>query len=69
MPACFHSAAAASRPACGFTWSRSAAVVGSERITVPWIQAGLVDVGASRTAASEPMTIAQAPSEEGQVSS
>ena len=66
MPACFQSAAAASRPACGFTWSRSAAVVGSVRITVPWIQAGLGDdVGGVLVGDHH----AQAPSEDGQVSS
>src|SRR4051812_40561831 len=68
MPACFHSAAEASRPAWGLTWSRSAAVVGSERIWVPWIQAGLVTPDFA-TADSEAITMAQAPSEDGQVSS
>ena len=48
------------------TWSRSAAVVASERITVPWIQAGL---GEAFAVSSSAMTRAQAPSEEGQVSS
>jgi hypothetical protein len=66
MPACFHSAAAASREACGFTWSRSAAEVASERITVPWIHAGLGEDAATSSAA---ITSAQAPSEDGQVSS
>src|SRR3954451_5478415 len=68
MPACFHRAAAAWRPACGLTWSRSAAVVGSERIWVPWIQAGFLTPDFA-TASSEAMTSAHAPSEEGQVSS
>ena len=66
IPACFQSAAAASRPACGLTWSRSAAVVGSERITVPWIQAG---ESADLAVSSSAMTRAQAPSDDGQVSS
>ena len=66
MPACFQSAAAASREACGLTWSRSAAEVASERITVPWIQAGLGDEAAT---SSEAITSAQAPSDDGQVSS
>jgi hypothetical protein len=66
MPACFQSAAAASRDAWGFTWSRSAAEVASERITVPWIQAGFGDASATSSAA---ITSAQAPSEDGQVSS
>ena len=66
MPACFQRAAAASRPAWGFTWSRSAAVVASDRITVPWIQAGLGDDFAL---SSSTITRAQAPSLDGQVSS
>src|SRR5690349_882879 len=66
MPTCFQRAAAASRPACGFTWSRSEAVVGSDRMTVPWIQAGAVDPRAMSSAA---MTMAQAPSDDGHVSS
>ena len=48
------------------TWSRSAAEVASERITVPWIQAGFGDRAASSSAT---ITSAQAPSEDGQVSS
>jgi hypothetical protein len=68
MPACFHSAAAASRPACGFTWSRSAAVVASLRICVPWIHAGF-SMSDRSTAASEAITRAHAPSDDGQVSS
>ncbi|CKU02388.1 Uncharacterised protein [Mycobacterium tuberculosis] len=35
MPAAFHSAAAASRPACGLTWSRPAKASGSVRNAVP----------------------------------
>src|SRR6478752_921288 len=66
MPACFQIDAAASREACGLTWSRSAAVVASDRITVPWIQAGL---GEDFAVSSSTMTRAQAPSEDGQVSS
>ena len=66
MPACFHRAAAASREACGLTWSRSAAVVASERMTVPWIHAGLAD---DLAVSSSTITRAHAPSEEGQVSS
>ena len=66
MPACFQIAAAASREACGLTWSRSAAVVASERITVPWIQAGL---GEAFAVSSSTITSAHAPSEDGQVSS
>src|SRR4051794_21568422 len=66
MPACFQSAAAAAREAGGVTWSRSAADVASERITVPWIQAGFGEPEATSSAA---MTRAQAPSEDGQVSS
>jgi len=67
IPACFHSAAAASRPACGFTWSRPAKVVGSVRMTVAWIHATGLPVAAA--AVSSPRIMAQAPSEEGQVSS
>ncbi len=66
MPACFQSAAAASRDACGLTWSRSAAEVASERITVPWIHAGL---GEAAAVSSSTITSAHAPSEDGQVSS
>ena len=41
-------------------------MVGSERMTVPWIQAG---ESADRAVSSSAITRAQAPSEEGQVSS
>ena len=66
IPACFQRYAAASRPACGFTWSRSAAEVASERIAVAWIQAGAAEL---RAVSASAMTSAQAPSEDGQVSS
>ena len=39
MPGGLHSAVAASRPACGLTWSRPANIVGSLRIAMPWIHA------------------------------
>src|ERR1700752_3049335 len=39
IPAAFHRAAAASRLACGLTWSRPAYASGSVRSAVPWIQA------------------------------
>ena len=39
IPACAYTSAAQSRPACGFTWSRPANIVGSDRIAVPWIHA------------------------------
>ena len=39
MPAAFHRAAAASRLACGLTWSRPAYARGSVRSAVAWIHA------------------------------
>ena len=67
IPACRHSAAAASRPAAGLTWSLPANMVGSLRIAVARIQA--TGPGLASAAGSEPMITAHAPSEDGQVSS
>ena len=67
MPAARHSASAASRPARGFTWSLPANKVGSVRIAVARIQATCRSLASA--AAWSPMTIAQAPSEDGHVSS
>jgi hypothetical protein len=47
------------------TWSRPANVVGSVRIAVAWIHAAV----RPRAVASSPSTIAQAPSDDGHVSS
>jgi hypothetical protein len=64
-PACRYASAAASRPARGSTGSRSADMVGSLRMAVPWTHAtGRL----GRTVRSLPRTRAQAPSDEGQVS-
>jgi hypothetical protein len=67
MPAARHSAAAASTPARGFTGSFPANIVGSVRIAVARIHA--TGPGARAAASASPMTTAQAPSEDGQVSS
>ena len=67
MPACRHSAAAASAPARGFTWSLPANIVGSLRIAAARIQA--TGSWLASAACSSPMITAHAPSEEGQVSS
>src|SRR5262245_2030628 len=70
IPAAFHSAAAASRLACGFTWSRPAYANGSVRSDVAWIHAtGWPSATRASAAASSPITIAAAPSDEGHVSS
>ena len=70
MPAWRHSAAAASAPARGLTWSLPANMVGSVRIEVARIQAtGRPADCAASAAASSPITTAHAPSEDGQVSS
>ena len=66
MPACAYTSAAQSLPACGFTWSRPANIVGSERIAVPWIHAA--GSGAASATSSAPITSAIAPSELGQTS-
>src|ERR1700730_13399513 len=70
IPAAFHSAAAASRPACGLTWSRPEYASGSVRSAVAWIHAtGWPSATRASAAASSPITSAHAPSEEGHVSS
>src|SRR5699024_6331894 len=67
IPASDHNAAAASLPACGLTWSRPENTRGSVRIAVERTHAA--PPGTPSPARSSPMIIAQAPSEEGQVSS
>jgi hypothetical protein len=67
IPACRQSAAAAATPAAGFTGSLPANIVGSVRIAVARIQA--TGPGLASAASSSPMTTAQAPSDDGQVSS
>ena len=70
MPAAFHSAAAASRLACGLTWSRPENCSGSVRSAVAWIHAtGCPCARRASALSSFPITIAAAPSEDGQVSS
>jgi hypothetical protein len=70
MPAWRQSAAAHSAPARGLTWSLPANMVGSVRIAVARIQAtGRALACVASAAARSPMITAQAPSEEGQVSS
>jgi hypothetical protein len=70
MPACRHNAAAASAPARGLTWSLPENIVGSVRIDVARIQAtGRPSACTVSAAAWSPMTTAQAPSEDGHVSS
>ena len=54
------------RAASGFTWSRPANMVGSERIAVACTQAGLP--GAFAASLSLAKIIAHAPSDDGQVS-
>jgi hypothetical protein len=58
MPTCRHSAAAASAPARGLTWSLPANIVGSLRIAVARIQA--TGPGLAAAATSSPMTTARA---------
>ena len=66
MPAFLYSDAALSSVARGITWSRPENMVGSLRISVAWIHAtGLLERFATRSLAN---TIAQAPSDDGQVS-
>ena len=62
--------AAQSRLAWGDTWSRPAAIAGSDRMAVPWIHAGGTPVDAAEASAadSDASTSAIAPSEEGHVS-
>jgi hypothetical protein len=67
IPAFAHSAAAASAPARGLTWSLPANMVGSVRIDVARIQA--TGRPTASAAAWSPMTTAHAPSEDGHVSS
>jgi hypothetical protein len=70
MPAWRQSAAAASAPARGFTWSLPENIVGSVRIAVARIQAtGLPPACAASAASRSPITTAHAPSDDGQVSS
>ena len=70
MPAAFHSALAASRPACGLTWSRPEYASGSVRNAVAWIHAtGWPSATRLSATSSLPITTAHAPSEDGQVSS
>ena len=66
MPACAYTSAAQSLPACGFTWSRRANIVGSLRIAMPWTHA--TGPGAASATFSLPSTIAIAPSELGHTS-
>ena len=56
MPAAFHSALAASRPAWGLTWSRPENARGSVRNAVAWIQALL----AQHELPVEPLLVCQA---------
>jgi hypothetical protein len=70
MPALRHSSAAAARPAAGFTGSLPENIVGSVRIAVDRIHAtGRSAATEARAASSSPMITAQAPSDDGQVSS
>ena len=69
MPAWRYTSAAQSLPACGETWSRPAAMAGSERNEVPCTHAG----GRPAAAAASPpaslvSTRAIAPSDDGHVS-
>ena len=66
LPAWRNTSAAQSLLACGFTSSRPGKLLASDRIAVPCTQAtGRV---AASPEASSPSTMAQAPSDEGQVS-
>jgi len=67
IPALRQSSAAAAAPAAGFTGSLPANIVGSVRIAVARIHA--TGRPLSSAACSSPMTTAQAPSDDGQVSS
>src|SRR4051812_33972946 len=66
MLACAYRSLAHWRPASGFTWSRRANIVGSERMAMPCTHA--TGPGAASATFSDPITMAIAPSLDGQVS-
>ncbi len=69
MPAWPNTSAAQSRPPSGLTWSRPANMVGSLRKAVPLTHAGARPAAAAASPpASLVSTMAQAPSDDGQVS-